>query len=381
MQTRWILTVTVGLGLLFAVACGGGTPAAGTPSGSSPAPTAAAGQGATSAPTRAALDLPTIPPASLATPAPAAKVSPAPTSAGSQDTLSLDSRAAGLDKLKSYRIRWQSQWTTTDVTKTTTSNWDWLEEYSSSPEALHWSWRTTDAGSAAGSLEAWQIANTTYMLTSDKAGQASCTSFSSDDKSNPLSKGLFSPQTLGRLSSARFVGLETVNGVPSKHYQYDQTSMTLAGFGQVNGDIWVAVDGGYVVRDNMQWQGGAGFIGSTSTSKGNGKWTWDLTDANKPVAIKAPDNCGGAAGEIPLMPDAKGKVTAGDTIIYQTASTVDQVVAFYQKAMPSAGWTQEGKTTSNAGFSQMTFGKSGKKVQIMITSQGGQTNVVINAGT
>ena len=51
-----------------------------------------------------------------------------PTAIPEEDTLSLDSRATGLDQLKSYRLRWQSEWTATDSGETSTGKWDWSEE-------------------------------------------------------------------------------------------------------------------------------------------------------------------------------------------------------------------------------------------------------------
>ena len=137
------------------------------------------------------------------------------------ESLSLGSRDVGLDKLKSYRIRWQSQWSTTESGKTETANWDWLEEFSSSPEALHWNWKSTDVNATSqNSFEAWQMGDTTYMVTTDKNGQSNCVSYSTGDASQRLSKGLFSPKSLGSLSGARYVGDETVNGISTKHFQY-----------------------------------------------------------------------------------------------------------------------------------------------------------------
>ncbi len=296
-----------------------------------------------------------------------------------QESLSLTSRDAGLDKLKSYRIRWQSQWSTTEGGKTQTASWDWIEEYSSSPEALHWNWKYTDVNAKNPSgMEAWQIGDTTYMLTNDQSNQANCISFSTADASQRLGKGLFSPKTLGGVSNGRYVGAETANGIPSNHFQYDQQGVSLSGLGKVSGEVWVAVDGGYVVKDLLKWEGSAGLFGSTATSTGAGQWDWELSDANQPITITAPDNCQGAAGDIPMMPDAKEKSSLGDTIIYKSASKVADVVAFYKKAMPAAGWKLEGEPMTTDAFATLTFTQDSKKAQVSITSEGGMTNVIVN---
>jgi hypothetical protein len=295
------------------------------------------------------------------------------------ESLSLGSRDVGLDKLKSYRIRWQSQWSTTESGKTETANWDWLEEFSSSPEALHWNWKSADVNATSqNSFEAWQMGDTTYMVTTDKNGQNSCVSYSTGDASQRLSKGLFSPKSLGSLSGARYVGDETVNGISTKHFQYDEKSAALAGFGKVSGEVWVAADGGYVVRDNMHWEGTAGLFGSTATGTGDGQWAWELSNVDQPITITPPENCGGSAGSIPVMPDAKEKTTLGDTIIYKTAGTPEQVVDFYNQQMTAAGWKLEGEPKVTGNFTTLTFSQNGKKAVVNIASEGGETNVIIN---
>jgi hypothetical protein len=119
-------------------------------------------------------------------------------------------------------------------------------------------------------------------------------------------------------------------------------------------------------------------FGSSATSQGQGQWDWELSDANQPITIKAPDNCQGAAGNLPMMPDAKEKNTFGDTITYKSASKLADVVAFYNKAMPAAGWKAEGEATITDNFATLTFTQTGKKAQVSITSEGGGTTVIIN---
>jgi hypothetical protein len=360
MKQFWIAIPVMALVLLGAAACSSAQQGA-TPQGTAAQPTAAApGAGV------------------LQSPEAEKSVSQEPTNP-TGESISLGSRDVGLDKLKSYRLRWQSQWNTTEGGKTQTANWDWNEEFSSSPEALHWTWKSTDVNATNQSgFEAWQIGDTTYMVTSDQNGQASCVSFSTADASQRLGKGLFSPKSLGSLSDARYVGNETVNGISSKHFQYDDKAVALSGLSKVSGDVWVAADGGYVVKDNMHWEGNAGLFGSSATGTGTGQWLWELSEVNQPIAITPPENCGGAAGTIPVMPDAKEKSSVGDMVIYKTESTPAQVVDFYKQQMAAAGWKLEGEQTVTEGFATLTFTLDSKKAQVSITSQEGQTNVIVN---
>ncbi|HEX9117771.1 MAG TPA: hypothetical protein VGA61_17015, partial [Anaerolineae bacterium] len=160
------------IGLLFAsvlAGCGGpaATPTANASSGKAatvqPAATAAPAAEKSAAATKAPQA-----PAKTATAAPKAATA-VPTG---NDSLSLDDRTKGLDKLKSYRMRWQAQWKSTDAGKTENASWDWTEEYMSDPKAQHLIMNTTDASksTSATAWEMWQIGNTTYMASSDGQG-------------------------------------------------------------------------------------------------------------------------------------------------------------------------------------------------------------------
>ncbi len=318
---------------------------------------------------------------SLTPEATTAKPGSAPTSApggGSDNPLSLQDRQAGLDKLKSYRMKWQAQWSSTEVTKTESLGWDWQEEYSSDPQAVHWIWHIVSQDNSQGvDWEAWQVANTTYWQTKQADGKSQCISFSSDDKNNQLSKGLFNPSMLGSVKDAKYVGTETVNGIKAKHYKYDEKSAALFGAAKVSGEIWTAVDGGYVVKETVAWSGGAGLFGSQPNTKGDGKWNWELSDVNQAVTIQAPEGCGGAATDLPVMSDATDKATFGDTLTYKTPSKLGDVVAFYQEQMPAAGWNLEGEPQISDEFATMEFTKESQKATVVLSVDQDTTQVMI----
>ena len=317
------------------------------------------------------------------TPAPKATATKpgSPTSAPSSDGgLSLQSRDAGLDKLKSYKMKWLAEWKATDSGSTEGAGWNWVEEYSSDPAALHWNWNIADSTDKTKNtqMEAWQVGNTMYIQTAGADGKKSCISMSSDDKSNQLTKGLFNPNMLGSVSDAKYVGTDTVNGVKAKHYKYDEKSASLFGAAKVSGEIWVAVDGGFVVKETVNWSGAAGLFGSNSKAKGDGKWTWELSDVNQAITIKPPENCGGAANDIPVMKDATEKSSFGDMITYKTASKVADVAEFYKQQMQAKGWDLEGEPEVTDESASLNFTKDDQKAQVMLSVDQGKTQVVIN---
>ncbi len=79
---------------------------------------------------------------------------------------------------------------------------------------------------------------------------------------------------------------EMVNGIPCKHYVYNVSNLqTEAGMTSAQGDIWVAKDGGYVVRLTMNGHGS--YYGTYATS-GTLNLVYDLYDVNAPISIQPP---------------------------------------------------------------------------------------------
>ena len=311
------------------------------------------------------------------TPVATAKPGSVPTTApGGDNPLSLKSRDSGLDKLKSYKMKWVAEWKATEAGATDSASFNWTEEYVANPKALHWLWNIASSKDKATNMEWWQIGNTTYMQTTE-GGKPQCISFSSDDAKDQLAQGLFNPGSLGSVRDAKYVGAETVNGVKTKHYKYDEKGAALFGAAKVAGDMWVAVDGGYVVKETVNVSGASGLFGLGSKAKGDGKWTWELTDIDKPLTIKAPEGCGGAAADIPLMSDASEKSMMGDIIIYKTASKVADVVAFYKKQMPAAGWKAGDEPSVTDELATLEFTKNDQQASIMITVDKNKTQVMI----
>jgi hypothetical protein len=312
--------------------------------------------------------------------APAAKATVVPPTATSapaaEDALSVQSRAGGLDKLKSYRSQWRGEWKATESGETQSTTWDWFEEISTADNAHHWGSKMTDAKSAKPvTFEFWQIGDASYIMTTDEQGKQECMAFSGE--ANSAGKGLLTPGALGGVSGAKYAGTETVNGIRTKHYKYDEKAATLAGFGKASGDIWVAEDGGYVVKDTLNWEGAAGLFGAGTKGSGAGTWTYQLQDVNKPLVIKPPEICEKGKVDVPTMPDATEKSVMGPLLSYKTAAKPKDVVEFYSNAMAKAGWQQEGEPEVAAELSTVSFAKDGATVQITIMPADGKTQVLV----
>jgi hypothetical protein len=269
-------------------------PTAASPASSGPAaPTATAGQGLpTAQPAQA--EAPTAPPTSkpataVAPPPPTKEPPPVPTEVplllDEAFTFDPDAWQASLSPLGSFRQKVTLDFTADGSGAHSRAVYD--GEATTDPAALHSTLRVE--GEAASQLPANQVE---LIWIGDQAwirvGRTPWV---------PVSAGAMESEFAGQAigvgdllpfveEASRVRPNETVNGIECEHYTYDLGNLeTEAGMTTAQGDIWVAEDGGYVVRLTMN---GQGTYYGTYGSSGTLELVYDLFDVNTPITIKPP---------------------------------------------------------------------------------------------
>ncbi len=366
------IVVVITIALLVLSACGGG--AAPAPSG-----------GAQTAPTEAAAQ-PAVQPTEKLIEKPAAQPTAAEAAAATPEALDLANVSAGLGDLNSYKASFNMTFEGQDNGQPKTSTFSYTEEFVKDPAAkrtvitsmgalLGGSAGTPTPDQGSGSIESIEVGGKQYSKMGDI-----CTQVTAD--SGPQANTMMDPNSIiGDVRGAQRVGNETVNGVPTVHYKIDATGLQALGYLNSDGDVWVADPGNYVVKYTFQATatGKESFFGS-AMGEGTVKWDYEVTNVNQPITIQAPENCGGAAQDIPMMTDAQEQAAFGGMSTYSTASKFADVAAFYQKEMKAQGWTEtEGTGMSTEGMSMKSYTKDGRTVQIVITADtsSGKTTVMI----
>lgn len=360
------IVVVITIAMLALSACGGGAaPSSGTPA----APTEAAQKPLEKA-TEKLADKPTEQPAEK----------PA---AATPEALDLAGVTAGLGELNSYKASFKMTFEGTENGQPKTSALSFTEEFVKEPAAkrtvitgfgdmLGGSTGTPTPDQSSGAIESIEVGGKQYS----KMGNI-CTQITAD--SGPQANTMMDPNSIiGGVRGAQRVGNETVNGVPTVHYKIDVSGLETLGYLNGDGDVWVAELGNYVVKYTFQATGTDKFFGGTM-GEGTIKWDYEVTDVNQPINIQAPENCSGAAEDIPIMEDAQDQAAFGSMSTYSTPSKFEDVVAFYEKEMKAMGWTEKEGGMSTEGMSMKNYTKDGRTVQIVITgdSSGGKTSVMI----
>jgi hypothetical protein len=176
------------------------------------------------------------------------------------------------------------------------------------------------------------------------------------------------------LTGATKKGTEVVNQIPATHYQFDQNDLLASDpKPEVNGDLWIADQGGYVVKLALTVESP-----SNPTEAGmevGQDWTYEISQVNAIDSIELPQGCMPIPLEIPTLPDAQEITRSSGLLSFITASQASEVVDFYFQNLPALGWeTDQQKPTGDLILPvSLSFAKGDQKLSVNIdnSDQGG----------
>jgi hypothetical protein len=168
-------------------------------------------------------------------------------------------------------------------------------------------------------------------------------------------------------------GKETVNDVAANHYTFDERALGALDIMKSTGEMWVASDGGYIVKYKVTTKGDAKYFGEGI--EGTVTWDYELTDVNKPLTLELPADCPAGMVDAPLLPDASNVIKLPSIIMYDTASSPADAAAFYQEQIPTLGWKITEKPTIGDTTAILIF--SQEKQTLTITIHVGDTDTKV----
>ena len=279
---------------------------------------------------------------------------------------SLSSITEGLQDLDSYRSHLKMTFEDTTDSGTEQQVLEMDIEYVRDPFAQHVVIRSGDTDE---SFETVQIGDQQYIV----VGEGQCISSSAGE--DAMDTEFFKPEdVMGGLENAHRVRPdETINGIPCQHYAFDETSMLGGDFASAQGDVWIAVDGGYVVKYVMQAEG----TDPESQQTGHIEWEYEIRDINTSITIEPPPGCEATESEFPIMADATNMTTMSGMTMYESASSFDAVLAFYQEQMPANGWSETGDSFTAPGNAMLSYTKGESTANITLSGEDGSVSVII----
>lgn len=221
-----------------------------------------------------------------------------------------------------------------------------------------------------------------FMAESDGAayerrGENACTA-NVIEEGNSLSDRLEPARFLTGVIGAEQVGSETINGVAANHYTFDERAFGQLGVAKSTGEMWIASAGGYIVKYLVTTKGNADYFGKGI--EGTLTWDYELTDVNQPVTIELPADCPAGMVNAPLLPDASNVLKMPSVITYDTASSLADASAFYQKQIPNLGWKLTGEPAITDTTALLSFTQGDQEMTVSVGTGGTGTTVHIMLG-
>ena len=139
---------------------------------------------------------------------------------------------------------------------------------------------------------------------------------------------------------------DVINGVPVYGFSLDASNvepgeLDIAKFD--SGTVYIAKDGGYLVRLEMNGSGTSEMLSGSPDLEGDITYDLNYFDFNQTVDIKPPEGCTQNSSELeyPVTPDAYQLSRVLGITSYKTDLPLEDVIQFYRDEMPTAGWTLE----------------------------------------
>jgi hypothetical protein len=149
---------------------------------------------------------------------------------------------------------------------------------------------------------------------------------------------LYPLASLPPIRGAEFANEENINGVPAKHFTFDERAIGFADQATAQGEVWVASSGGYLLRYTLRLEAPADLLGPGV--EGVQSWSYDLSEVNT-GKTSLPGSCQQPQenASVPMLDGATVTTQQPGYLVYQVSGGVEAVMTFYQQQAETLGWS------------------------------------------
>ncbi|MCB8978937.1 MAG: hypothetical protein H6657_16095 [Ardenticatenaceae bacterium] len=290
------------------------------------------------------------------------------------------------DTLDSYEMEMTITTTVSDTTQTIHATM--IVSTDPAQSQMSFSFEGMEDMGGMDSMSMTQIEGISYMI----IPEFGCITSSASEAEDTFANSLDANQFLEEVGDATLVGEETINGIETVHYTFDETAMQdeTTQFNSAQGDVYVAKEGNYIVRFRLEGEGPVGSMGMAMLEDGADEdqtvglivIQMDLVSVNEPVEITIPvecENSGVTNSEYPILEDAYESGSFGGIVTYKTDTPFADAVTFYQESLSAAGWVyQESDSFIMDGTTAlMYFDQNDRSLTVTITQETGSSAFTI----
>jgi hypothetical protein len=178
-------------------------------------------------------------------------------------------------------------------------------------------------------------------------------------------------------------GEETVNGIAAVNYTFDGRSIAAYRGGKAIGSLWVAQDGGWLVKFTLEIEAPRDVLGAGL--EGKQTWFYEVTEVGAIESIDLPPECEPVLVDFPVTPGAQEVERLSGSLYFSTAEGLDQVNTFYREQLTAAGWSEADMFESSTHEVMLNFTLPGDNVDVftqkvaslLIRPSGPMTEVIV----
>ena len=186
----------------------------------------------------------------------------------------------------------------------------------------------------------------------------------------------FQPATLlPGVNAAQLAGEESLDGIATRHYTFDGSSLGLPSGTTAIGEAWIAVSGGYVMKYALQITGAEAFFGAGA--QGIRSVEYQLSQIGVQTEVVYPGGCEPVLTDMPAMSDATDLVRLPSLLAYSSAASADQINAFYQDQLSAAGWQKS--SAQSPGTTIFTRAATGAVTSVSVSTETGSERVTVTS--
>jgi len=158
------------------------------------------------------------------------------------------------------------------------------------------------------------------------------------------------------------------NGIASVHYRVNEQS----GKNSMQGEVWIAQEGGFIVRYTLSIQGDESIFGQGIS--GEKTYSYELTQVNTLGDPLLPQGCEPVLTDFPVYADAKNLRRQPNGVDYTSQAKPDEISQFYQDQLIQQGWLLVSLNTSNSQKPVLVLAdlENKQSVSILMDTSGGQ---------
>jgi hypothetical protein len=155
-------------------------------------------------------------------------------------------------------------------------------------------------------------------------------------------------------------GEDSQDGIPARHYRLDSDSLGLGEEGQATGDVWIATQGGFVVKYHVEIHGGPTVLGQALD--GTRTYDYAISEVNSGAPLSYPNGCEPVLTDVPVPPGASNEERMPGVLSFTTLATQEEVGDFYNQLFAENGWTVTSQPSEDDGYAVWIYERADSDV-------------------